>query len=70
VVRAPGPDSIPGATRFSEKEWVVSTTEELLEKKVAAAVYKFEITAAEIRHADHVAPFFRKININFADKRR
>jgi hypothetical protein len=40
-------------------EWsplnLVSTTEELLDRKVAAPVYKTENTAAGIRHADHVA---------------
>jgi hypothetical protein len=34
----------------------VSTTEELLDRKVAAPVYKTENTAIRIRHADHVAP--------------
>jgi hypothetical protein len=38
----------------------VSTTEELLDRKVAAPVYKTENTAVGIRHADHVAPFIRK----------
>jgi hypothetical protein len=35
---------------------LVSTTEELLDRKVAAPVYKTEITAVGIRHADHLAP--------------
>jgi hypothetical protein len=39
---------------------LVSTTEELLDKKVAAPVYKIENTAVGIRHADHVAPSIRK----------
>jgi hypothetical protein len=40
---------------------LVSTTEELLDRKVAAPVYKkTEYTAAGIRHADHVAPSIRK----------
>jgi hypothetical protein len=39
---------------------LVSTTEELLDRKVAAPVYKTEITTVGIRHADHVAPFIRK----------
>jgi hypothetical protein len=38
----------------------VSTTEELLDRKVAASVYKTENTAVEIRHAYHVTPFIRK----------
>jgi hypothetical protein len=45
-------------------EWgslsLVSTTEELLDRKVAAPVQKTEITAVGIRHADHVAPSIRK----------
>jgi hypothetical protein len=39
---------------------LVSTTEELLDRKVAALVYKTENTAVGIRHADHVAPSIRK----------
>jgi hypothetical protein len=39
---------------------LVSTTEELLDRKVAAPVYKTENTAVGIRHADHVAPYIRK----------
>jgi hypothetical protein len=35
---------------------LVSTTEELLDRKVAAPVYEIENTAVGIRHADHVAP--------------
>jgi hypothetical protein len=45
-------------------EWgplsLVSTTEELHDRKVAAPVYKTENTAVGIRHADHVAPSIRK----------
>jgi hypothetical protein len=37
---------------------LVSTTEELLDRKVA--VYKTENAAVGIRHADHVAPSIRK----------
>jgi hypothetical protein len=49
---------------------LVSTIEELLEKKkVAAPVWKDENTAVGIRRADHVAPFIRK-SWHFADKRR
>jgi hypothetical protein len=48
---------------------LVSTTEELLERKVAA-VYKIENTAVGIHHADHVAPSIRKIGNHLADKRR
>jgi hypothetical protein len=50
---------------------LVSTTEELLDRKVAAPVYKTENTAVEIRHDDHVAPSIRKkVGNHFADKRR
>jgi hypothetical protein len=39
---------------------LVSTTEELLDRKVAAPVQKTETKAVWIRHADHVAPCIRK----------
>jgi hypothetical protein len=39
---------------------LVSTTEELLDRKVAAPVQKTENTAVGIRHADHVTPSIRK----------
>jgi hypothetical protein len=39
---------------------LVSTTEELLDRKVAAPAYKTENTAVGIRHADHVTPSIRK----------
>jgi hypothetical protein len=39
---------------------LVSTTEELLDRKVAAPVKKTENTAVGIGHADHVAPSIRK----------
>jgi hypothetical protein len=39
---------------------LVSTTEELLDRKVAAPVYKTENTAIGIRHADRVASSIRK----------
>jgi hypothetical protein len=60
-IRRPG--SIPGTT--TKKKVVglercplslVSTTEELLHRKVAAPFYKTENTAVGIRHADHAAP--------------
>jgi hypothetical protein len=40
---------------------LVSTTEELLDRKVAAPVYKTENTAVGIRHATHVASSIRKM---------
>jgi hypothetical protein len=49
---------------------LVSTTEELLDRKVAAPVQTIENTAVGIPHADHVAPFIRKVGNHFADKRR
>jgi hypothetical protein len=36
------------------------TTEELLDRKVAAPVWRTENTAVGIRQADHVAPYIRK----------
>jgi hypothetical protein len=39
---------------------LVSTTEHLLDRKVAAPVYKTENTAVGIRHTDHVAPSIHK----------
>jgi hypothetical protein len=39
---------------------LVSTTEELLDRKVSAPVLKTENTAVGIRQADHVAPSIRK----------
>jgi hypothetical protein len=63
-IRRPGFDS-----RLYQKKVVglergplglVSTTEELLDRKVAAPVYKTENTAVGIRHSSHVAPSIRK----------
>jgi hypothetical protein len=47
----------------------MSTTEELLDRKVADSVYKTENTAVGIRHADHVATLSPKVGNHFADKR-
>jgi hypothetical protein len=64
--RSEGPGSIPGTIR---KKVVglergplspVNTTEELLDRKVAAPLQKTENTAVGICHADHVAPSIRK----------
>jgi hypothetical protein len=45
-------------------EWgplsLVSTTEELLDRRIAAPVEETENMAGGIRHADHVAPSIRK----------
>jgi hypothetical protein len=74
-IRRPGFDS----RHYQKKkvvglEWgplsLVSTTEELLDIKVTAPVYKTENTAVGIRHADHVAPSIAKVGNHFADKRR
>jgi hypothetical protein len=59
--------SIPGTTRKKKAmglEWgplsLVSTIEELLDRKVAARVYKTKNTDVGIRHADHVTPSVHK----------
>jgi hypothetical protein len=64
--RSGGPGSIPGTTRKKVVglEWgplsLVSTTEELVDRKVAVPVQKTENMAVGIRHTDHVAPSIRK----------
>jgi hypothetical protein len=65
--RSGGPGSIPGTIRKGkvvglerDSLSLISTIEELLDRKVAAPVYKTDNTAVEIRHADHVAPSIRK----------
>jgi hypothetical protein len=64
--RCGGPGSIPGTTikKVVGLERgplsLVSTTEDLFDRKVAAPVYKTENTAVRIHHADHVAPSIRK----------
>jgi hypothetical protein len=65
--RSGGPGSIPGTTRKKKVVGLergplslVSTTEELLDRKVAAPDYKTENTAVGIRHADHVTSYIRK----------
>jgi hypothetical protein len=62
-----GSGSIPGTTRRKIVVGMergplslVSTTEELLDRKVVAPVWKTENMAVGIRHADHVAPYIRK----------
>jgi hypothetical protein len=74
--RSGGPGSIPDTTRKKVLGLergplsLVSTTDELLDRKVAAPVYKTENTAVGIRHAAHVAPYILKSWHHFADKRR
>jgi hypothetical protein len=64
--RSGGPGSISSTTRKKVVGLergplsLVSTTEELLERKVAVLVWKTENTAVEIRYADHVAPSIHK----------
>jgi hypothetical protein len=66
--RSGDPGSIPGTTKKKVAGLergplsLVSTTEELLDRKVAASV--------GIRHADHVAPLSAKDGSHFADKQR
>jgi hypothetical protein len=63
-----GPGSIPGATRFSEKQWVWNGVHSAswaqlrryLEEKVAASVSKTKTTAVWIRCSDHDTPSIRK----------
>jgi hypothetical protein len=64
-IRSPGFDS----WHYQKKKVVclersalslVSTTEVLIDRKVAATIQKTENTAVGIRHADHVAPSIRK----------
>jgi hypothetical protein len=49
---------------------LVSTIEELLERKSSDSGLETEITAVGIHHADHVAPCIRKFGTNLGDKRR
>jgi hypothetical protein len=64
--RSGGSGSIPGTTRKKLVDLeqgplsLVSTTEEILDRKVEVPVQKTENTALGIRHADHVAPSIRK----------
>jgi hypothetical protein len=48
---------------------LVSTLEELLERKSSGSGLETENTAVGIRHADHVAPSIRKCGSNIAEKR-
>jgi hypothetical protein len=63
--RSGGPGSIPGTNKKKVVGLergplsLVSTTEELLDRKIAAPVQKTESTSVGIRHADHVAPSIR-----------
>jgi hypothetical protein len=70
--------SIPGASRFSEKQWVWNGVHSAswgqlrscLEEIVAAPVKKTETTTGGIRCADHATPSIRKSSHYFANKRR
>jgi hypothetical protein len=46
---------------------LLSTIEELLDRKVAALVYKAENTSVGIRCVDQATPSIRKIGCNFAE---
>jgi hypothetical protein len=65
--RSGGPGSIPCTTRKNVVGLergplsLVSTTDELLVRKIATPIYKTEYTAVGIRHADHVASSIRKM---------
>jgi hypothetical protein len=83
VVRAPGcrsrgPGSVPGTTTFYEKKWVwnggslslVSTNEELLDRKVAASFNKTEITTVgDSPRWLRDIPLSAMVGTNFAVKR-
>jgi hypothetical protein len=64
--RSKGPGSIPGNTRKKVVGLergplsLMTTTEELFDRKVAAPVYKTKNTAVGIRQADHVSSSTRK----------
>jgi hypothetical protein len=65
--RSGGPGSISGTTKGNKVVGLergplslLSTTEELLVRKVAASAYETENTAVGIRHADYVASSIRK----------
>jgi hypothetical protein len=49
---------------------LVSTIEELIERKSSGSSLETEITAVGIRRADHVTPLSAEVGTNFADKRR
>jgi hypothetical protein len=49
---------------------LLSTTEELLDRKAAAPVYRTENTAVGIRHVTTWNPLSAKVGNHFADKRR
>jgi hypothetical protein len=63
--RSRDPGSIHGTTRKkssgSGTGFTQPTTEELLDRKVAAPVWKTENTAVGIRQADHVAPYIHNM---------
>jgi hypothetical protein len=75
--RCRGPGSIPGASRFSEKQRVWNRVHSVwvqlrlcLKEIVAAPVWKADNTAVGIGCADHATHVSAKVDTNFADKRR
>jgi hypothetical protein len=72
------PGSIPGASRFSERQWVWNGVHSVswgqlrsyLEEIVAAPVKKTETNDRGIRCADHAIPSIRKSWHYFSNKRR
>jgi hypothetical protein len=72
------PGSIPGASRFSEKQWVWNGVHSAsrgqlrsyLEEIVADPVKKPETNDRGMRCADHATPSIRKSWHYFANKRR
>jgi hypothetical protein len=74
--RSRGPGSIPGATRFSEKQWVcngvypasLAQLRSYMKGKVAASIWKTYNTAIGVRQAEHMAPSIRKVVTNFGGR--
>jgi hypothetical protein len=74
--RSGGPGSIPGTTKKKVAGLeqgplsLVSTTEELLDRKSSGSCLENREYDLGIRHADHVAPSIHKVGNHFADKQR
>jgi hypothetical protein len=76
IYRSGGPDSIPGTIRKKVMGLergplsLVSTTEELLDKKSSGSCLESENTAVGIRHLTTWHPLPAKVGNHFANKRR